>query len=332
MNSLLDLSRRRIRFTAVMLALMMPALSVPAAAQEVYPSRLIRLVVPYPPGTGADILARMIGPRISERWKVPVIVENRPGASAVPGHDQIAKSAPNGYTIGFSATSFTTNVPLAAKLPYDPIKSFEQIALIATNVVSFAIANKVPARTLAEFLDLARRQPGKLNYASPGNGTPQHLAMELVKLEAKVDIVHVPYKSSPGAITDLVAGHVQAMVIPLQTAAPHFQSGNIRMLAVMSAQRSPAFPDVPTMRELGLPAIDVDTWYGVFAPAGTPRDIVTKWNAEINTLLRQPEIRESLEKQGLVSAGGPPERLTKLLKDDIARWTRVVNAAHIKAD
>jgi tripartite-type tricarboxylate transporter receptor subunit TctC len=301
-------------------------------AQDPYPSRAIRVVVPYPPGTGADILARLIGPKLSERWKVPLVVENRPGASAVPGHDFIAKAAPNGYTIGFSATSFTTNVPLAPKLPYDPIRSFEQVALVATNVVSVCIANKLPARTLGEFLELARRQPGKLNYASPGNGTPQHLAMELLRLEAKVDIVHVPYKSSPGAITDLIAGHVEAMVIPLQTAAPHVQSGGLKMVAVMSAKRSPAFADVPTMRELGMPAIEVDTWYGVFAPAGTPADIVRKWNAELNLLLRQPDTQEALEKQGLLPAGGPPERLTSFLKEDIARWARVVAAARIKAD
>ena len=327
------MSTKLLRFPATFLGIALLAASLPALAQETYPNRLIKIIVPYPAGSsGADILARLFGSKLSERWKVPVVVENRPGASAVPGHEAIAKSAPNGYTIGFSATSFTTNVPLVGKLPYDPIKSFEQIALLATNVVAFCIANNVPAKTMAEFLDLARRQPGKLNYASPGNGTPQHLAMELLKLEAKIDVVHVPYKSSAGALTDLVAGNVQAMVIPLQTAAPHVRNGGLKMLALMSAQRSSAFPDVPTMRELGMPAINVETWYGVFAPAGTPPDIVAKWNAEINAVLRQPEVRDSLEKQGLVPAGGPPERLTHLLKEDIARWTRVVAAAGIKAD
>jgi tripartite-type tricarboxylate transporter receptor subunit TctC len=333
MTALLDLLRARLRIPAALLGLAVAGFCVPAPAQELYPNRLIHVIVPYPSGSsGADILARLLGPKIAERWKVPVIVENRPGASSVPGHDAIAKAPPNGYTIGFSATSFTANVPLIGKLPYDPIKSFERIVLLATNVVSFCIANNVPAKTLAEFLDLARRQPGKLNYASPGNGTPQHLAMELLKLEASLDIVHVPYKSSAGAITDLVGGHVQAMVIPLQTAAPHVQSGSLKMLAVMSAQRSSAFPEVPTMRELGMPAIEVDTWYGIFAPGGTPADIVAKWNAEVNALLRQPDVRESLEKQGLVPGGGSPERFTQLLKDDIARWTRVVAAAGIKAD
>jgi len=304
-----------------------------ACAEEPYPVKPIRMIVPYPAGpSGADILARLLGQKISERWKVPVVIDNRPGASGVPGHDAIAKAKPDGYTLGFSATSFSTNVGIVGKLPYDPIKSFEQVVLVATNVVSFDVAKDVPAKTLAEFLALARRQPGKLNYASPGNGTPQHLAMELLKLEAHVDIVHVPYKSSAGAIADLVGGQVQCMVIPLQTAAPQVQSGAIRMLAVMSAQRSSAFPDVPTMRELGLPAIEVDTWYGIFAPAGTPPEIVGRWNTEVNALLRQPDVRESLEKQGLVPQGGPPERLTRLLQEDIARWLRVVRSAGIKAD
>ena len=315
------------------IALALLLLCPPLAAQDTYPNRPIRIIVPYPGGaSGADNLARLLGPKLAERWGVPVVVENRPGASAVPGHDQIAKATPNGYTVGFSATSFTTNVALINNLPYDPIKSFERIILLGTNVVSVAVSNKGPASSLAEFLALLRRQPGKLNYASPGNGTPQHLAMELLKLEAKVEIVHVPYKSSAGALTDLVAGTVQAMVIPLQTAAPHVNGGSIRMLAIMSSQRAPAFPEVPTMRELGMPAIDVDTWYGAFAPVGTPAPILAKWNSELSALLRLPDIREALAKQGLVPGGGTPERFTRLLEEDIARWIRVVAASGIKAD
>ena len=318
---------------ALLLALSVAAASFNVKAQEPYPGRPIRIIVPYPGGaSGADNLARLLGPKLAERWGQPVFVENRPGASAVPGHEAIAKAAPNGYTMGFSATSFTTNVALAPKLPYDPIKSFDRVMLLGTNVVGFFIANKVPATSLKEFLELVRSQPGKLNYASPGNGTPQHLAMELLKLEAKVDLVHVPYKSSAGALTDLLGGVVQAMVIPLQTAAPHIQSGGVKMLAVMSAQRAPAFGTVPTMRELGLPGIEVDTWYGAFGPTGMPPAVIARWNAELNALMKLPDVRENLEKQGLVPGGGTPERFTRLLEDDIARWQRVVSAAGIKAD
>lgn len=304
----------------------------PVAAQDSYPNRPIRIIVPYTPGTGADILSRLMGPKLAERWKVPVITDNKPGASSILGAELVANATPDGYTILFTATSFGTSPPLSQKMPYDPIKSFAPVSLLATNVVSFCLANNVPAKTLAEFIALARSQPGKLNYASPGSGTPQHLAMELFKLETNLDIVHVPYRASGPATADLVGGHVQAMVIPLQTAAPFIQNGNVRAVALMSAQRSPAFPDVPTMREQGLPAIEVDTWYGALAPAGTPSAIIAKWNAELTSVLQLPDIREAMEKQGMVPAGGPPDRMGKLLADELERWTRVVNAAGIKAD
>jgi tripartite-type tricarboxylate transporter receptor subunit TctC len=307
------------------------AMVLPAAAQE-YPTRPIKIIVPYTPGTGADILSRLMGPKLSERWKVPVVTDNKPGASSILGAELVANAPPDGYTILFTATSFGTSPPLQAKMPYDPIKSFAPVALLGTNVVSFCIANNVPATSLAEFLALVRSQPGKLNYASPGSGTPQHLAMELFKLEAKLDIVHVPYRSSGGATGDLVAGHVQAMAIPLQTASPFIQSGNIRPVALMSAERSPAFPNVPTMRELGMPQIEVDTWYGALAPANTPPAIIAKWNAELNEILKLQDIRGAMEKQGMLPQGGAPERMGKLLSDEVTRWTRVVKEAGIKAD
>jgi tripartite-type tricarboxylate transporter receptor subunit TctC len=185
---------------------------------------------------------------------------------------------------------------------------------------------------MQEFLDLARGQPGKLYYSSPGNGGPQHLAMELLKLEAHIDLVHVPYKGSGGALADLVGGHVQAMIVSLQTVAPYVQSGKLRMLAVMSAERSQVFPEVPTLKELGFPDLEVDTWYGVFAPAGTSRAIVAKVNAELNSLLGQSEIRELLARQGMIPVGGSPERFGELVRKELVRWSRVVAAAGIKAD
>jgi tripartite-type tricarboxylate transporter receptor subunit TctC len=317
--------------TAAAVALSIAAVTFPATAQD-YPTRPIKIVVPYTPGTGADILSRLMGPKLSERWKVPVVTDNKPGASSILGAELVANAPPDGYTILFTATSFGTSPPLMEKMPYDPIRSFAPIALLGTNVVAFCIANNVPATNLAEFLALVRSQPGKLNYASPGNGTPQHLAMELFKLEAKLDIVHVPYRSSGGATGDLVAGHVQAMAIPLQTASSFLQNGNIRAVALMSAERSAAFPNVPTMRELGMPQIEVDTWYGAMAPAKTPPAIVARWNAELNEILKLQDIRDAMEKQGMLPAGGPPQRFGKLLEDEVTRWTRVVQAAGIKPD
>lgn len=305
-----------------------------AVAQDAgaYPNRTVQLIVPYTPGTGADILSRILGPKLADRWKVGVVTDNRAGATGNIGTELVAKAAPDGHTLLFTATSFGTNPALGQKLPFDPVKSFAPVALIATSAVSVIVNPQLPAKTFREFIEFARGQPGRLYYSSPGNGGPQHLAMELLKQETGVDIVHVPYKGSGGAIADLIAGHVQAMIISLQTAAPYVQGGKLRMLAVMSPERSPAFPDVPTMRELGLPNLEVETWYGVFAPAGTPAAIVAKLNAELNGLLRQPDVRELLAKQGMAPAGAPPERFGDLLKVELARWSRVVAAAGIKAD
>ena len=314
---------------AVLLSLAVPA---PARAQDAYPSRNVTLVVPYTPGTGADILARILGPKLAERWKVAVITDNRAGATGNIGTDHVAKSAPDGYTLLCTATSFGTNPALSRKIPFDPVRDFAPVVLLSTSAVSLVVNAQLPAKSVREFIDLARKQPGKLYYSSPGNGGPQHLTMELFKQETGTDIVHVPYKGSGGAIADLVAGHVQAMVISLQTAAPYVQSGKLRMLGVMTEERSPAFPDVPTMKEQGLPDLEVYTWYGVFAPAGTPPAAIAKVNADLNALLKQPDVSALLEKQGMSPAGGPPERFGALVKSELARWSRVVRAAGIKAD
>jgi len=296
------------------------------------PSRLIRFIVPFTPGVGADIVARQLGPRIAERWHASIVTENRVGASGNLGADLVAKSPPDGYTFLFTATSFGTNPALLANLPFDPVTSFTPVSLVTTSVLSFLVAPQIPVKTISEFIALARREPGALNYASGGNGTPQHLTMELFKIATRIDLVHVPYKGSGGALPDLMAGHVQAMIAPLQTAAPFVTGGNVRMLALFSATRSPAFPDVPTLKEEGLPDLEVATWYGVFAPAGTPTGIVMKLNAEIDSLLNDPEIRDSFARQGMLPAGGRPERMATLLRDELTRWSRVVEAAHLHAD
>jgi tripartite-type tricarboxylate transporter receptor subunit TctC len=302
-----------------------------AFAQD-YPNRPVHVVVPYTPGTGADILARLLGPKLGERWKVAIVTENKAGATGNIGADFVAKSAPDGHTLLFVATSFGTTPALQKNLPFDPVKSFEPVALVATSGLVVVTNPQIPARSLKEFIDLAKRQPGKMHYSSPGNGGPQHLAMELLKLETGIDIVHVPYKGASGALADLVGGHVDAMISATQTAHPHVQSGRLRALAVMSAERSPAYPDVPTMKEAGLPDMEVETWYGVFAPTNTPGAAITKINSDINVLLKDASLREALEKQGMTPAGGPPQRLADLVRKELPRWSRVVNAAGIKAD
>ena len=230
-----------------------------------------------------------------------------------------------------TATSFTTN-PALKPAPFDPVRDFEPVALLATGALGVYINPEVAAKNMREFVALVKSQPGRLYYSSPGNGGPQHLAMELLKLETGMDIVHVPYKGAAGAISDLVGGHVQAMISALQTVAPHVQSGRLRMLAVMSARRSEAFPDVPTLKEAGVPELEVETWYAMFAPAGTPNSTVARLNGQLNELLREADVKDVIAKQGLVPAGGTPEQLGARVKRELVNWTRVVKAARIQAD
>jgi tripartite-type tricarboxylate transporter receptor subunit TctC len=308
----------------------------PAGAQGVsnYPvaGRTLRLITPHGSGSGADILARLIAPKLSERLKVTAVTENRIGASGDIGIVAAAGAEPDGYTLLCVATVFTIN-PFMKKTPaYDPVKSFAPVSLLATSVLSLLIAPSLAAKTLPEFVDLARQQPGKMNYASSGIGSPQYVTMELLKLESKVDLVHVPYKDAPSMFRGMLTGEVQAQIQPLQTAAPQVTNGNARMVAVMSANRAPAFPEVPTMRELGHPDFVVETWYAIFAPAGTPAPIVARLSAELDGILREPDMHAQLSRQGMLPIGGPPARLENYVKEDLARWKRVVDATGLKPE
>ena len=300
-----------------------------AAAQD-YPTRPVHLVVPYTPGTGADIVARTLGPRLAERWKVGVITDNRPGATGNIGTEFVAKAAPDGHVLLMTATSFGTAPALSAKLPFDPVRSFAPVVQIAASELTLVVHPQLPVRSVRDFIALAKRRPGQLHYSSPGNGGPQHLTAELIKLEAGIDIVHVPYKGSAGAITDLVGGHVEATVSGLQTVSPHVRGGKLRILAVMGEKRAAAFPEVPTMKEQGLPKLVVETWYGLFAPAGTP--VVARLNADVNAVLGESEVRDLLARQDMNPVGGSAERFGEMVRAELARWARVVAAAKIRAD
>jgi tripartite-type tricarboxylate transporter receptor subunit TctC len=233
----------------------------------------------------------------------------------------------------FTATSFGTTPALrGSTMPFDPIKDFAPVALVATSGLVVVVNPKLPVRSMRDFIDLVKREPGQLHYSSPGSGGPQHLAMELLKLETGMDIVHVPYKAEAGARGDVVGGHVDATVSALQTAHPQIVSGQLRALGVMSAERAAAYPEVPTLKEQGVPDVEVETWYGALVHAGTPPAIVSRLNADINEALKDAGVRDVLAKQGLTAAGGTPERFGNLIRKDIARWQRVVKAAGIKAD
>lgn len=313
---------------AVASALVWPSLS---SAQD-YPSRPIQFIVPYTPGTTADVLARLLGTKIAQRWGVPVVVDNKAGASGVIGNEAVAKAAPDGYTFLFAATSFGTVAALQPKLPYDPIKSFAPVSLLGTSVMTLVVNNQFPAQNVREFVEQVKKQPGVLNYASPGTGGVQHLAMELFKQETGVQLVHVPYKGTAGALNDVVAGHVQASVVSLQSATVFAQGGKMRMLAVMSPERAPTFPQVPTLREAGYPNMLVETWYGVMAPAGTSPAVVARMNAEINHLLTLPDVKEAMARQGVDQAGGKPEKLDAVVRSELQLWSRVVARGKIVAN
>ena len=303
-----------------------------AQGTPAFPSRTVQIVVPFTPGTGADILSRTLAPKLAERWKVSVITDNRPGATGNIGAEFVSKAAPDGHILLFAATSFGTTPPLFPKLPFDPAKSFAPVVLIATSGLALVVHPQLPVKSVKEFIQLAKRRPGQMLYSSPGNGGPQHLAMELLKLETGIDIVHVPYKGLAGAITDLMGGHVQAMISATQTAASSVRSGRLRVVAVMSPERSTAFPEAPTFREQGFPNLEVETWYGTFAPAGTPVSTVARINSDINAVIQLPDIREVLANQGMVPRGGSPELFGDMVRKELVRWVRVVQAAKIKAD
>ncbi len=307
-------------------------LTTPAAAQSTgqdYPSRAIQFVVPYTPGTTADMLARLLGPKISQRWNVPVVVDNKAGASGIIGTEAVSKAAPDGYTFLFTATSHGTLAAIKKSLPYDASRSFSPVALLGTSAMTLVVSSHFPASNMRDFVDQLKKQPGKINYASPGSGGSQHLAMELFLQETGTSMLHVPYKGSAGALNDLAAGHVQASVVSVQSATLLTQSGKLRMLAVMGRQRVPSFPLVPTLVELGYDRLVAETWYGVLAPAGTPPAIVARLNADIQLLLAQSDVKEAMAKQGLEPVGGGPQALDRLIRSEISLWSQVVTRGKI---
>jgi tripartite-type tricarboxylate transporter receptor subunit TctC len=331
MRHIAPMRRRRI-ILGMVGALAALALPMTGTAQTAWPTKPLKIIVPFTPGTGIDVLARTLGQKLSERLGQPVVVDNKPGASGNIGTGGVATSAPDGYTLLMTVNTFVINPSLYKSVPYDPIKSFVPVAPAAVGALTFAVHPSFPAKTLAEAVKLFKANPGKYTYASPGSGTPQHLAMELFKLNTGTDILHVPYKGSAGAITDLLGGEVQVMVLPVHSALTHAKAGRIRMLAVAQDKRAPIAPDVPTFAEQGVTNSDVDLWYGLMAPTGTPAAVVDKLNGEVNAILAMPDVREALDKQGMMPTPGKPEALGALVRNDFARWAEVIKRAKITAD
>jgi len=306
-------------------------LAASAAAQS-FPVGPVKIIVPFQAGGLTDILARTVGTGMAEGLGVSVIVENRPGASGNIGADAVAKSPPNGQTLlmGSIGTN-AVNQLLFSKMPYDTERDFAPITLVASGTLLLVINPAVPAKDLKELLALARTRPGTLTYASGGSGASQHLAGELLKWMAKVDIVHVPYKGIAQGVTDLVGGQV-SMTFDLATVLPYVKDGRLRAIAVANGARSSALPDVPTIAEAGVPGYEASAWYGLFAPAGTPRETVGRLNAEAVKVLRRPEVRQRLIGMGAEPAGGTPEEFAAYIASEIKKWSKVIEAAKIRLD
>ena len=298
---------------------------------DTYPIRTITFVVPYTTGSTADLLARNIGNFISQKWGVPVVVDNRSGAAGIIGTDFVAKSPNDGYTFLFTATSHASVPAIKNKLPYDPINSFTPIILLCNSAMGIVINPNLPFQQFSEFEVYVKTHPSSYSYSSPGSGTTQHLAMELLKQKTGMEILHVPYKGISGAITDIIGGHVQAGIVSLQAASSYIQSGQLRMLAVLIEERSKSFLSIPTLKQQGVNEV-VDTWYGVLAPANLKPQIANKINLIMNQAITSPEIQELMNKQGLVSVGGSSFKMGSQLQNEIPKWKSVVKNGNIKAE
>ena len=306
--------------------------SVPAWAQDQaardYPAKPIRIIVPFTPGGGNDIMGRFIGARLTERLGRQTIVENRPGADGIIGADAAAKSSPDGYTLLIISVSYTMNAALH-KLPYDPVKSFAPIAQIGIGPSVLAVTPTLPVASLKQLIALARAQPGQLHYASAGIGGVNHFAGELFKLATKTDIVHVPYKGGTPAMTDVMAGQVEVLFNALTSALPHIRSGRLKALGVGSLKRTPALPNVPSIAET-VPGYESVVWWGIIAPAGVPPAIVTKLNTEINAILREPQTSKRLEADAAEVVITSPDAFGSMIASEVTKWIKVAGAAGIK--
>jgi tripartite-type tricarboxylate transporter receptor subunit TctC len=303
-----------------------------AHSQSAYPNKAVRMVVPYPPGGPNDIIARLVAQKLTERLKQTFVIDNRPGATGLTGTDNVAKSPADGYTLLVSASVHVIYPALFNKVPFDPLKDFVGVTQLARTPLVLSVYPGFEPKSVRELIAEAKVKPGTLQYASSGNGSATHLSAEAFKSQAKIDVTHVPYKGSSPAMMDVMAGHVPIIFDSLGSTLPFVKSGKLRALAVTSATRSPAAPDLPTMAEAGLPGYDISTWFGLWAPAGTPKDVVEKIAAEVRQILRTPEVVQDLTTRGIEPVGSTPSEFAAYQVSETAKWARVVKDSGAKMD
>ena len=328
------MAKTRTRFLARAIAAAFAfGLALTAAAQgAAYPTRSIRLVVPFPPGAGTDTVARFIAQKLGEAMKATLVVDNKTGAGGAIGAAEVAKAEPDGYTLLFVAGPFTT-VAAASKNPtYDPVRQFAPVASIGVSPLVFVVNPEVPAKTMRDFIALAKKEPGKLNYGSAGPGSINHLALELMNARAGIVVVHVPYKGIAPATQDLLSGHIQAITGTISATLPYIADGRVRALAVTGAKRAALLPDVPSWQEQGVPDANVINYWGIAAPAGTPSAVIAKLNADVNEVLAQPDVKERLAREGAEIVAGPPDRLGSIVRTDLDGWKKLIVEAKLSLE
>ena len=307
-------------------------MAAPVFAQQKFPSKPVTIVVPYPPGGSNDTFAREIGKRLSDTWKMPVIIENRAGAGGSIGAAYVSKTAPDGYTLCLLSSSFTTNAAIQPNLPFDPVSGFTPVGMVAKGPMLLTVANHVPAKTTLELFDLARKSPGKLNFASSGQGSTNHFATELLMDAAQIKMTHVPYKGMGPAVTDIIGGHVDVLIASAPSIYQHVKAGKLRALGVTSTGASNVVPDMQPVASMGVPGYSFELWWGVLAPPRTPPEIIAQVNADMNRILMSPEIKEVFLREGAEPATMTPAQFAKTIKDEIEGWKKVARAANIKAE
>ena len=320
------------RFCFLTLLMFACANAIPVFAQAQYPVKPLRLIVPYPPGGGTDTLARLLVQKLSEALGQQVVLDNRPGAGANIGVEAAAKSPPDGYTLLLATIANAISASLYTKLNYDLVKDFSSVTLLATTPHMLVVHPSVPARSVKEFVALATARPQQLAYSSSGSGTPSHLAGELFASMTGVRLVHVPYKGGGPSVIALLSGEVSVGFATMPSVIPHVKAGKLRALAVTTAQRSPSFPQLPTISEAGVPGYDAGSWYGLLVPAGTPKEVVARLNAETVKLLKLPEVKERLDSAGFEVLVSTPEEYAAFTRNEIEKWAKVVKASGARAD